>query len=964
LYTLELYSRECSNRKFVISNQRKKNVFKSKRISLLTILALLIPTSAGFAGIGISAATAEETAVVLSNDVTATIVIDGVERNNGDTIFLDPLTTSVPVQATPTHIGAVAGIVGGTNLQLGANPLTVTVTAEDGVASATYNFTLEVAQNQDANVTDIKIDGVSYPDGSTVELPYGTTSVVVAVTLSDTNAAYTVTGGTGLLQGSQELTINVAAQDRTITAVYGVTLNVADPFVTLSDFKFNGTNVVADSTVHTFAESNTLTLVPTDSSATIVVSGATHNAATGALALEQGVNEITVEVTVGQTTADYVFTVLKATFAVEYQGKYEGSSSPIAVTNGSSITVAAKTADITVDVTGFEATTVEIEGDKNLDLGVNQVYVEVTTVEGYVVLSTFTVTVPKVSTEVSTFTVNDQDVVLSGTTATLTLEEGTTFVEVVVEAFDEESTYVITGTTGLVLGNSNRLVVAVTSSDGDLVTYTVTLIVPASINAAFEKISINGVSFNNEDLIEVDSGVVDVQVDTEQVDATVAVTGAQTVDSIGGSISITGGVITASGFVTLTVVVTAQDGITKSEPVEINLLASTDLGMFNGSNLADDEIRVGTFAKINEVTTKSNFAPNAKLLYKWTVDGIADTSSSTTRLLLRPDHVDTEIRAVVTSGANATLKTIIGKTFVVALGIIKKAPTPSVLGKSAIGLNLKAITKSWSEGVETSYKWYINYENSESEAASTDPEFLLKADDLTVGDKITLGVTGALDGYETVEKFSAQLTVTIGSITITTKPTLAADPSFITGATITANPGVSNVEDAEATFEWSRNGVVIAGADGEEYTLIGADFNKKIAVKVTYALDGYTSAALTVKSPTIKVAALEEVSAPSITKTGNVLTAVDGFSTDAPTTSVQYIWYRNGRAVTDVKTRTYTLKSKDVLGTKFTVRVVGNYLGYVTTSVLSDIEDPFIVGVTADYVAPPVVPVVPVVPAN
>ena len=931
-------------------------MFKSKRVSLLTILALLIPTSAGFAGMGISAATAEETAVVLSNDVTATIVIDGVERQNGDTVFLDALTTSVAVQVTTGHVGAASAVVGGSSLQVGPNQLSVTVTAEDQVASATYNFTLEVAKNQDANVSQITIDGVVYADGDTVELPYGTTSVAVGVTLSDTNASYLVTGGTGLLQGSQELTINVTAQDGTTTGVYGVTLNVADPFVTLSDFKFNGTNVVVESTVHTFSESNTLTLVPTDSRATIVVSGASYDSVSGALALTPGVNEITVEVTGhdGQTTADYVFTVLKATFSVEYQGKYEGSTSPITVTDGSSITVAAKTTDITVDVSGFEATTVEIEGDKNLELGANQVYVEVTTSEGYVVLSTFTVTVPKVTTVLSNFMVNDQDVLLTGTTGTLTLEEGTTSVDVVVEAFDEESTYVITGDTGLVLGNSNRLVVAVTSSDGDLVTYTVTLVVPASANVAYEKISINGVEFNNEELLEVDSGVVDIQVDTEQADATVAVTGAQTAESIGGNVSITGGVITASGFVTLSVVVTAQDGITKSEPVEINLLASTDLGMFNGSNVADDEIRVGTFAKINEVTTKSNFAPNAKLLYKWTVDGVTDTSSSTTRLLLRPDHVDTEIRAVVTSGANATLKTIIGKTFVVALGIIKKAPTPSVLGKSAIGLNLKAITKSWSEGVETSYKWYVNYEDAESEAVGTDDEFLL-TNELTVGDIITLGVVGTLDGYETVEKFSAPLTVTIGSIKITTKPTLAADPGFITGATITANPGEANVEDAEATFEWFRNGALIADATDAEYTLVGADFNKKVSVKVTYALDGYTSTALTVKSPTIKVAALEEVGAPSITKTGNVLTAVDGFSTDAPTTSVQYIWYRNGRAVTDVKTRTYTLKSKDVRGTKFTVRVVGNYLGYVSTSVLSDIEDPFIVGVTPDVV-PPVVP--------
>jgi len=126
-------------------------VFNSKRISLLTILALLIPSSAGFAGMGISAATAEET-VVLSNDVTATILVDGIERTDGDTVFLDPLTTSVPVVVTPSNAGATAVVLGGSNLQVGPNQLSVTVTAEDQVASATYNFTLEVAKNQDANV--------------------------------------------------------------------------------------------------------------------------------------------------------------------------------------------------------------------------------------------------------------------------------------------------------------------------------------------------------------------------------------------------------------------------------------------------------------------------------------------------------------------------------------------------------------------------------------------------------------------------------------------------------------------------------------------------------------------------------------------------------------------------------------------------------------------------------------------
>jgi hypothetical protein len=305
------------------------------------------------------------------------------------------------------------------------------------------------------------------------------------------------------------------------------------------------------------------------------------------------------------------------------------------------------------------------------------------------------------------------------------------------------------------------------------------------------------------------------------------------------------------------------------------------------------------------------------------------------------------MRPVVITGAGATLKTLVGKTFDVALGIIKKAPTPAVLGKSAIGQNLQAISKDWSEDVVLSYKWYVDYEDSTSEPAAETSEFLLTSE-VAVGAKITLGVVGTLAGYETVEKLSAPLTVTLGTIKITKKPAFADDSEFVTGKDITVDPGTSIPDDATATYEWTRNGQVIkdatnAAIDTADYTLTGADFSKKLAVKVTYTAEGYTTLSFTVKTPTIKVATLDDVDAPTISVLGSVLTAVDGISTDATATSVKYVWYRNGRVITDAKSRTYTLKAKDVKGTKITVRVIGNYLGYKSTLGISDPEEPFVV---------------------
>lgn len=872
--------------------------------------------------------------VLKNTDASATLAVDGLSVDDGETITLDALTTDVDVQVSTADENATFEIIGGSNLIPGENRVEIYVTAEDGATIVRYDLTLVVAEDDDATLDSLKINGVAVSDGDTVELAYQTTYVNVGVFVSDSDASYVIEGGTELIQGDNDLIVTVTAPDNKTVLKYTLNLHVGDPDVTLKTFKFNGVNVVADSTVETYALSNTLELATTDSRAKFSIDGATLNSVTGALTLEAGSNEITITVTGDDksTTADYTFTVLKAGFVVDFDGN---KADPIEVVNGSNVTVPANTPSVSVEVTAPVAgSTVDVEGDKDLELGINQVYVVITYPDLHVVTTTFSVTVLPASTALSTFTVDDKNVVLTGTTGAMRLDLGATSVDVAVETVDEDATYSVTGDTGLVLG-TNLLKVFLVTSDGQRVTYTVTLTVPASTNAAIDAISINGEEFMKENLIEVNSGVVDVQVDTQESNATVSVTAAVTPNTIGGNVSINSGVITASGYVTVTVQVTAQDGVTKSAPVVINLLASTDLGVTNGSNPGDDEIRVGTYAQVNATLAQSNFSAGAKVAYKWTFGGTAVANATTTRFLLAARHLAAEVRPVVTSGTGSSLKTIVGKTFVVALGIIKKAPTPSVLGKSSIGQNLKGISKVWSDNVKLTYKWYINYEDETSEAAATTEEFLLKADDVNVGDTITLGVTGSLDGYESVEKLSAPLAVTIGEIKFTAKPTISADPGYVTGGTITVVPGETNVEDAEATFVWTRNGEVVSGATDAEYELTGADFNKKLAVKVTFALDGYAPVSITLKTPTIKVGTLEDVDAPTITAAGSVLTANAGFSTDVAATSVQYIWYRNGRVILDAKSKTYALKIKDK-GTKISVRVNGNYLGYKSTSVKSE----------------------------
>ncbi|NDE89448.1 MAG: hypothetical protein EB055_05685, partial [Micrococcales bacterium] len=210
----------------------------------------------------------------------------------------------------------------------------------------------------------------------------------------------------------------------------------------------------------------------------------------------------------------------------------------------------------------------------------------------------------------------------------------------------------------LVVGNNN-LVVVVTGADGRTATYTVNVYVTPSDNNEIDAISINGVLLDDgADFTEVEAGSIAISVDPADEAATAAITVAATAGSFGGSATYSNGVITGSGYITVSVVVTAENGVAAA-PVTFNLLATKDFDVVSGSNPSTDTLRVGTYASSKFSTVSGFFPAGTKLSYQWLADGVAMSGKTTSRLLLTADDLDREVRPVVSGMVSGVKKTFV-----------------------------------------------------------------------------------------------------------------------------------------------------------------------------------------------------------------------------------------------------------------------------------------------------------------
>ena len=864
---------------------------------------------------------------VLVNTDTSVVSINvaGNEVGDADFVIVEPLTTEVEVLVEVTDPEASYVVEGGTDLVPGDNDLFITVTAADGETTQEYFITITVLASTDTTITTLDINGVAVADGDVIEVDPYTEEVNVDVVTTDELASFVVDGNEGLVVGENTVTITVTAADEATTQDYVVTVIVlasTDTSLTLlnvAGFDVGDADFVTVDPLTTEVE---VLVELSDENASYIVEGGTD--------LIAGDNDLLIIVTAadGETTQEYfvTITVLPNTDTSVSSLEINGE----AVEDGSVIEVPAFTEDVTVDViTTDEFASFVIDGNEGLVVGENIVTVTVTaadeeTTQDYLVTVIVALSNDASLADLSVFW-NGADGQESASAAdgdVIDLAPGTTEVEIVVEPTDAEATYEITGGSDLVLG-ANELVVVVTAPDGEATeTFTVTLNVLPSSDASFAGITINGKTWVDGEILEVDAGDLDIEVARNNEFANILVTpsgGARTVVRDGFGYTV------ASGFAELLIEVTAQDGETV-ESATILVWATSNVSVVQNTVTADGLLRVGTFVKM----PRAQFDSAAKLTYGWLRNG-EETGATAAKYLLTAEDFGADLRPVITlSKKGAAPVTILGKPFEVAEGLMTKAPVPTVKGKAVVGNTLTATTKDWMDGTELTYQWYRD--GAPIDGADTDTYDLIGEDGET---KVTVGITGTLAGYESMEKISNGLNIALGALKYSDKPAISG--SYVTGGVLEVNVGTWQ-DEADISIVWLRDGDVFyeGPADENTYELTSDDYASRIGVQIKVSLAGYKSVTFSMKSRLIKLGTVEEIPTPVISGeaiVGGLLTADPGEYPNGA--EFFYVWKRNGKVVQGSTDSSYEVNSRDV-NTTLSVKVIAKIPGYKTTRIDSD----------------------------
>ncbi|MFM8927634.1 MAG: cadherin-like beta sandwich domain-containing protein, partial [Rhodoluna sp.] len=411
-------------------------------------------------------------------------------------------------------------VEGNTDLQPGANTLTVTVTAQNGDTSD-VSVTLNVAEvSDDATLETLQVNGLDVADGDSVELPFGTRFVNLKVITTDINASYRVTGDgrkTPLVEVDQDLVVSVTAANGDTTD-YTITLTVlpisenanldADAGVTVNGESID-LELLNSSNFYSVPLSTKLVSIKAqaeDSAADVFVNNKTIlPLQSRTFSVDEGLNTITIKVIPQagvEFAKDYVLKIYvggkDATLklvkignaTVSFNSSLEGGlSSPLA--NG------VKTATLTIDPTvalataGTLGTTIEFDGGDvtvtksgsntyavaGLITGDNFITITVTPVDTNAEQLVYTVNIPvDMSSDagLKTFKINGTAYAVNSTQI---FDVGVTEVEIDAETNSEFATFEVEGGDSLVTG-INKLTVTVTAEKGNTASYVVNLIIP------------------------------------------------------------------------------------------------------------------------------------------------------------------------------------------------------------------------------------------------------------------------------------------------------------------------------------------------------------------------------------------------------------------------------------------------------------------------------------------------------
>ena len=514
-----------------------------------------------------------------ANADLASFTINGINVLGQATLEVDNTVTDALVIAQPDSANATYTVTTATTLAVGANTITVRVTAENGT-TADYSVVVTRAAplSSNTNITSISIGGTAVAVGGTYQAANGTTEVTVDVVTEDQAATFAVVGNTNLAVGNNTVTIVVTAANGDSES-FSFTVSVAKSNNTnLTDILVNGTSVGVVDPQITLPSLTTEVLI-----VAVVADAEASYQVTGPQTLAYGANTFTVTVTAadGSTTADYSVIVTRTPLSANTD---LGSLSVNGVTVSPDSTFEVDPGVTSVIVTATAAdpdATVTVSGATGLVAGNNPVTVTITAADGTTTADyTFTVFVKSLSndTTLETITVDGTEVAVGDDK---TLDGTKNFVTVIATPNDANASVAITGTTGLQFGR-NEVTITVTAEDGTVGVYSIFVIYPNLQNVAVTSFTVNGEEVVDGQTVELDPYTTEVEIFVELEDAAA-------------SFEISGGTELQPGENTLTLTITAADGETTAE---INVILSVALGnnvdlssfQVNGADVQDGDV--------------------------------------------------------------------------------------------------------------------------------------------------------------------------------------------------------------------------------------------------------------------------------------------------------------------------------------------------------------------------------------
>ncbi|MDR1117904.1 MAG: hypothetical protein LBL01_01220, partial [Bifidobacteriaceae bacterium] len=317
--------------------------------------------------------------------------------------------------------------------------------------------------------------------------------------------------------------------------------------------------------------------------------------------------------------------------------------------------------------------------------------------------------------------------------------------------------------------------------------------------------------------------------------------------------------------------------------------------------------------------------PDATLAYQWLIGGQPVTGA--TGAAYQPAVADVgRMLSVRVTGAKAgwyaTTRT--SGEYEVLKGYFV-APRAAVCLEPRVGQACAATASATPAPQSVTYQWRANG-SAVGTGASYTPGPADKDKPLTV--VATFKSPGYEDlAWESDPRWVEGLALTPGT------PTISGTAAV--GSRLTAVPGAWAPAGVAFAYQWLRNGNAISGAASAAYTLVAADANTSVSVRVTGSLAGYDAVSRVSAAVAVQAAALTP-GTPSITGTGaagSPLTAAPGVWAPAGV-AFAYQWLRDGVAIAGAADAVYTPLTGDI-GHSVAVRVTGSLAGYASASATS-----------------------------